>query len=342
MQALFATGEPLNPLEFREAPSPQLLDPTDAIIEPIAVAACDLDRSIVSGRSPFPGSFMLGHEFTGRIVGLGENTGNLALGDIVLASFQPSCGQCHHCGHAHSSVCASVPNGTMYGIGETGGSWNGALAERVRVPWAEFNLVKLPAELDPVVIASASDNIADGVRCIANALAQRPDASILIAGSGSIPLYALAYAKFMGVEQITVASRDAFVLNTANQLGAHCLSVEQWPKRFDDHDITVDCTNEIEGLSAVLKSTSPYGHCTSASIFFGRDIPVPMFNLNMRGITFSTGRVNSASAMHDVIGLLQRGFDPEVINPTYAAFSDCISAFSDEPFSRKLIIHSIS
>lgn len=337
MRALFTTGHKSNLLEWREVKRPRLTADNEALVRPLAVAACDLDRSIAFGRSPFPGEFMLGHEFTAEVVEVGDAVTGFRPGDKVLASFQPSCGTCRRCGKHFSSVCESVPNGSMYGIGETGGGWPGAYAEFFRVPWAEFNLRIIPDELDPVTLASASDNLADGLRCVEGPLARNPGASVLVAGSGSIPLYAIVCAQFLGAGEISLASSDAFALSVGEKLGVTCLPVESWPKRFKSHDITVDCANDIEGLSAMIKSTSPYGECTSASIHFGDPIPVPMFNMNMRGISFHTGRVNSASQLSHVLALIGQGLDPERIDPAYYPCEETIDALRSQPFSRKVI-----
>lgn len=340
MQALFYTGERSAPLHWHEVATPELVEPTDALVRPIAVAACDLDRHIVAGRSPFPGPFMLGHEFTGEIVALGEAVTGLDIGDRVLASFQPSCGECGPCSHQHSSVCGSVPNGTMYGIGAVGGDWQGALADLIRVPWATFNLAKVPSHIDLRAIASAADNLADGLRGVEQPLQQRPGTSVLVAGSGSIPLYAVLCAMFLGAEDVTLASDDEFALGVADAMGATCLPITTWPKRFRSHGISVDCTNDVAGLAAVIGSTSPYGICTSSSIFFGGGVTVPMFNMNMRGIAFHTGRVNSASNLDKVLALLAAGLNPEQVQPAYFAFEEVAEGLHQEPFSRKVIAYS--
>lgn len=338
MQALFVTGRRERLLEWREVQPPRMEAPSDAIVSPIAVAACDLDRAIAAGRSPFPGEFMLGHEFTAEVVEIGADVKNVKPGDVVLASFQPSCGICGRCGRGHSSVCEAVPNGGMYGIGETGGGWSGALTDLIRVPWADFNLAAIGEGVDPACVASASDNLADGLRCVEGPLQRRPGGSVLIAGTGSIPLYAVVCAQHLGAGAVTFASSDRFALETAARLGADCLPVESWPSRFKSHDVTVDCTNSVEALGTVIRSTEPYGECTSASIHFGDPIPVPMFNMNMRGISFHTGRVNSASQMSRVLDLVDEGLDPDKIDPAYYPFDAAIEALGTEPLSRKVIL----
>ncbi len=335
MQALYY----LKPgkLEWRDTAAPTVQKDSDAILRPIAVAACDLDRLITGQGSPFPGPFILGPEFCAEVVAVGREVCSLAPGDKVIASFQPSCGTCPSCHVGHSSVCRSVPITSMYGIGGTGGDWGGAMAALVRVPWAEFNLRKIPASLDPRVIASGSDNLADALRAVDKPLQDRPGSSVLVAGVGSIPLYALVAAKFLGAGTISFASNDPFALATADALGVDCLEVTQWPKRFASHDITFDCTNNVAGLSAVVKSTAPYGVMTIASIYFAATTPVPLSDMYMKGINMHTGRVNSASQLERVLELLVAGLDPAGIAPAYAPMAEAIDVFAETPRSQKLI-----
>jgi hypothetical protein len=55
----------------------------------------------------------------------------------------------------------------MYGLGPVAGlDGGGFMSEIVRVPYADAMLVTLPPGLDPVALASASDNVRDAWRCI--------------------------------------------------------------------------------------------------------------------------------------------------------------------------------
>jgi alcohol dehydrogenase len=324
-------------LEWRDVPAPRLAADTDALVRPTAVAACDLDRLIGRGNSPFPGPFALGHEFCGEVVAWGAEVTDLQTGDAVIASFQPSCGACEPCRRGHSSVCASVPTASMYGIGPSGGDWGGALTDLVRVPWANFNLRRIPPGVVAARIASGSDNLLDGLRAVDAPLAQRPGASVLIAGRGSIPLYAVLCARYLGAGRISFASGDAFALDVAERLGAECLSVEAWPKRFDGHDITFDCSNDPAGLAAVIRSTAPFGTCTSASIYFAAETPVPLRDMYMKGIHFHTGRVDSATQLDRLLELVGAGLDPDAIEPAVVAMRDAADALVAVPFSQKLI-----
>ena len=45
-----------------DAAEPVLDGPTAALVRPLAVATCDLDLAVLTGRYPLPGPYPLGHE----------------------------------------------------------------------------------------------------------------------------------------------------------------------------------------------------------------------------------------------------------------------------------------
>lgn len=322
MQALFYEGK--KQLVWREVSAPQIKEAGDALVEPVAVSMCDLDHNIVMGGSPFPGPFMLGHEFVGRVVTVGDGVRNLQPGDLVIASFQPSCGHCSSCAATHTSVCREVPNTSMYGIGAAGGDWQGAMSDLVRVPWAEFNLRVIPDELNLISLAPGSDNFADGLRCVEAPLKKFPGASVLIAGQGSIPLYALLCAKHLGAGRVVFASKDQTAIRTAEKLGAEVLHIDTWPKKLGAFQITVDCTNDVAGLQCLIRSTDLFGCLTSASIYFAPTTPIPMADMYMKGIELHTGRADSASLLDRVIELAAGGVDLDLIEPAYFPMADAV------------------
>ena len=335
MQALHYVGA--KKLEWRDIPEPQLEASNDAILKPIAVSMCDLDHGIVRGTSPFPGPFVLGHEFVATVSTVGEDVRTVAPGDVVLASFQPSCGTCPSCLAAKSSVCRDVPVTSMYGIGVTGGDWSGAMADLIRVPWADFNLRKVPISIQAQKLAPASDNLADALRCVEEPLKANPNASVLILGQGSISLYTVLCAKHLGASRTAYASPDRRSLEVATSIGAEAMPISSWPRKFGSFDITVDCTNEHSGLHAAIRSTAPFGYCTSVSIYFAPTTPVPLGDMYMKGIEFHTGRVNSANQLDRVIELVASGLDPDAIDPLYAPMDSAIDALLEGSVTQKLI-----
>jgi threonine dehydrogenase-like Zn-dependent dehydrogenase len=93
----------------------------------------------------------------------------------------------------------------------TGGDWGGALADLVRVPFADAMLVELPEGVSPTAVASASDNLPDAWRAVAPFLAESPGADVLVVGGWgrSIALYAVAIAQRWAPGGSTTSTRIA-------------------------------------------------------------------------------------------------------------------------------------
>lgn len=53
---------------WQEVPEPQRRYEREAIVRPLAVAACDLDLPMILGGTPFPLPIHLGHECVGEVV----------------------------------------------------------------------------------------------------------------------------------------------------------------------------------------------------------------------------------------------------------------------------------
>ena len=185
-----------------------------------------------------------------------------------------------------------------------GGEWGGFLSDLVRVPWADHMLVPLPQGLDPAAVASASDNIPDAWRTVGPPLEREPGAAVLIAGgagSGSIGLYAAAIARALGAERVTYVDADAGRRATAESFGAEAL--EPGPERLGPFAITVDASGDPAGLQLALSSTAPDGVCTSTAIYFGDPVPMPLFEMYLKIVTFETGRVHARPAIPAVLDL---------------------------------------
>ncbi len=153
-------------------------------MRPIAASNCDLDTAIVRGDAPLPGPFAIGHEFVAEILEVGDEVASFAHGDVVIVPWKISCGTCAACLRGVTAGCTAVPPLAMFGL-PIGGAWGSALADAVRVPFAEQMLVALPQAASPIVLASASDNLPDAWRCVAPYLSQQPGADVLILGGGT-------------------------------------------------------------------------------------------------------------------------------------------------------------
>jgi threonine dehydrogenase-like Zn-dependent dehydrogenase len=304
----------------------------------LAVATCDLDQPMIFGQTPFRFPIHLGHECVAEVV---EGPEGFAPGDRVVIPFQISCGTCERCRRGPTGSCATVPPLSMYGFGALGGEWGGMLSDLTLVPYAHAMLVALPEGVDPAVVASAADNMPDGWRTVAPALAEYPAADVLVVGGGgarSIPLYAVDAALALGAASVTYVDTDAGRLAVAQQLGAQV--VEGKPERsLGAFPVTVDGTATPDGLVDTLRLTDWGGRCTSIGQL-EPESPLPLFELYTRGVHLHIGRAMARPAIPPILALVAAGrLRPQLVTSATVAWEDAPEALL-EP-ATKLVLSRI-
>lgn len=313
-------------LEWREADEPRMEGDREAIVRPVAVATCDLDRGLIAGVVPTQEPFAFGHEGIAEVVEVGDAVEQLEPGELVSVPFQISCGECGRCRRGQSGNCDSVPRLSMYGL-PLGPDYGGFLSDAVRVPFADAMLVPVPEDVDPKAIASLSDNLPDAWRTVGPQLDAEPGATVLIcAGAGSIPLYATAFAVALGAERVDFAGGSPEDRELAERLGANLVD-EQFPERLGPYPITVNGSFDHAGLHCALRSTDADGICTSIGIYYEAETPVPLLEMYTKGIWFHTGRVHAREAMPRILELVQAGkVQPELVTRETASWDDAAEA----------------
>jgi len=319
---------------------PQLAGDEEALVRPIAVATCDLDVAVLRGRFPAPGApYPFGHEGVGEVLTTGSAVTSVEPGDIVVIPFQISCGRCGPCQRGRTGNCASHPRMSMYGLGSMGGhSWGGFLADVVAVPHADAMLVRVPSGIDPVMIASGSDNLPDAWRTVAPHLADDPGAEVLVVGGdpgpNSIGLYAAGIARALKACRVAYLDDSPARLAIAGDLGAECIEGPP-PRKAGAFGITVDASGTEAGLRCAVNSTAFDGVCTSASVYLD-DPSLPLLAMYSRCCTFHIGRAHARPAIGKVLTLVASGFDPQVVTSAVVPWDDAESALADPPM--KLVI----
>ena len=324
-------------LEWLEVADPQIQEPRDAIVRPLAVAKCDIDQRILSGEVPIPGPIAFGHECVAEVVETADEVG-LTAGQHVVVPFQISCGECDRCRHGLTANCLSVPDRSMYGFGAFSNDWGGMLCDLQRVPFADHMLVPLPEEIAPANVASVADNIPDAWRTIAPALEAHPGADVLIVGGGahSIALYAVDIALALGAAGVTYIDSDEKRLRVAETLGAEIVDGDP-PYRHGSYPVTVDASWDHAGLACALRSVEPGGTCTSVGIYFEPLTPIPLLEMYGACMYFHTGRAQVRPAIPPILALVAEGrLRPEVVTSNVVSWDDASDALLES--ERKLII----
>ncbi len=326
-------------LEWREVDAPRLEEDHQALVRPIVAATCDLDTSLVRGQVPVEAPFAFGHEAVAEVLEVGDEVDRVRPGDIVSVPFQLSCGSCPQCAGGRTAHCGVLPPMSMYGLEPfSGKDWGGFLSDVVLVPFADHMLTALPGDLEPKVAASLSDNISDGWRTVAPPLAERPGADVLVvAGANSVSLFATAIALALGASEVHFIGGREREREIAKRLGAGVID-GPFPKRVGSYPITVCGTSNQEAIECAIRSTGPDGVCTNMGIFFGGDaVPVPMFEMYMRGIHFCTGRVHARAVLPQALELIRDGrLDPGMMTSREIHWDQAAEGLAD--FDAKTVI----
>jgi alcohol dehydrogenase len=326
-------------VRWHDTAIPPLPGPAGAVVSPIAMATCDLDRPLALGSAPFPLPLHLGHECVAEVLTVGESVTRVTPGDRVVVPFQISCGECTACRHGLTGNCRAVPPISMYGFGVAGGAWGGAFSEQLAVSYADAMLVPLPAGVDPVTVASAGDTLSDAYRHIAPNLdlirGQPDEPRIIILGaidqrsqfSGSVPLYAGQIAQALIPEASTlIFDARPWVRQHAARLG-----LEAYPPnnlRGLTAPLVLDSSAHPRGLVLALRSTSPDGLCSCAGSLHARST-IPSALMFGRNVTVSVARSHVRTAIAAVLELVAAGrIHPEAVTTTVGAFRDAASVIS--------------
>jgi alcohol dehydrogenase len=336
MQALVYVGA--KKLEWHEEKDPVVEGPLEAIVSPLAAAACDLDASIVGGKSPFPAPQALGHECVARVLQIGDAVQQVNVGDTVVVPFQISCGNCRACRVGFTGNCASVGPFSTYGFGLRGTPFGGVFADLVRVPYADAMLVRVPAKVDPVAIASLSDNISDGWRAVAPVLGANPECKVLVIGGSngcrSIGLYAVACAVALGAQRVDYVDTDTDRLQRAATVGANAIEGPPQAKR-GAYGLTIDASGTEQGLRCALKSLEFEGACYSLSIFWENKTPVPLLDMYDTGVSFHTGRSHARPSIPPILELVEQGrLHPELITSKTVPWTDLPDALIEGDYTK--------
>ena len=290
--------------EWVDAPTPTLEGPMAALVRPTAVTTCALDIAVMLGLAGSKKPFALGHEFMGTVIDVGEGVTSLSVGDRVITAFEISCGTCGRCRSGLTANCESVPKNSMFGLGPwSGADYGGALADVVRIPFADAMCVAVPADTPPAA-ASLGDNTTDGWRAVGPFIDPLDPVPVLVVGNGAIGIAAVAVACALG-SHTTYLATDPADKAVAETFGAEVLDVSSIPKKAKQkYGITVSSGGDPAALNCAVRSTDHGGVCTDTGIFFEPSTPMPLLAMYDAGITFRTGRAHIRTDLPAVLELV--------------------------------------
>ncbi len=190
------------------------VEPDSVVVEVKAAGICGTDIHISHDRSVYNPPVVLGHEYAGVVVEIGNNVEGFNIGDHVTSPATVPCGECSMCWTGHQNRCTS-DNKLILGVSKA----DGAFAKFMRVP------AKIAHKI-PTKVAFEDAALSEPTACVVHAVAERVGVDVgdvvVFLGPGPMGLLGLQIAKAQGAEHviITGTSADKERLQLAKKLGA--------------------------------------------------------------------------------------------------------------------------
>lgn len=191
-----------------EVPTP---GPNDLLIKIRKTAICGTDIHIYQwdewSQNTIPVPMIVGHEYVGEVVGMGQEVRGFDLGDRVSGEGHITCGHCRNCRAGRRHLCRNT-----VGVGV---DRQGAFAEFLVIP--AFNAFKIPDNISDE-LASIFDPFGNAVHTALSFNLTGED--VLITGAGPIGIMAAAVAKHVGARHVVITDINEYRLQLAENMGA--------------------------------------------------------------------------------------------------------------------------
>ncbi|MBY4036915.1 glutathione-independent formaldehyde dehydrogenase [Rhodococcus fascians] len=234
-------------VSVKDVPDARIERSTDVLVRITATNICGSDLHMYEGRTDFETGRWFGHENLGEVIEVGDGVDKVQVGERVVLPFNVACGHCKNCERGLTNYCLTAQPvdgwaGAAYGFADMG-PWAGGQAELLRVPWGDFNCLRLgedsvDKENDYVMLA---DIFPTGYHATEMA-GVKPGDQTVIYGSGPVGLMAALSATIRGASKVMVVDRHPDRLRLAESIGA----------------IPID-DSKVDPVEAVLEQTKGLG-----------------------------------------------------------------------------------
>jgi threonine 3-dehydrogenase len=252
-------------VEIIDAPEPEVR-PGHVKIRLEAASVCGTDLHIYSwdpwSASRIKPPRIIGHEFCGTIVEVGEGVSDRSVGDFVASESHIVCGHCIQCRNGQGHVCV---NTQILGVDVDGG-----FAPYVVIP--KDNARPTDRSI-PKEIAAFQDALGNGVHTAMAGPVK--DQTILITGMGPIGLFAATVCKALGAAKVVGTEISPYRTELAREVGVdavldprassfECALQELAPAGFD---ATLEMSGHPSQLDVAVRFTRPGGRISMLGVF---------------------------------------------------------------------------
>ncbi|MGH7646104.1 MAG: L-threonine 3-dehydrogenase [Gemmatimonadales bacterium] len=282
MQAI-VKDRPAPGLKVASVPKP-VPGPGDVLIAVRHAGVCGTDLHIADwdpwaqGRIKPP--VIVGHEFAGEIVAVGDGVAELKPGQLVTAEGHIVCGHCLQCRTGNGHICR---NTRIIGVDR-----DGAFAEYIAMPAGNV----LPLDGIPTEIGAIMDPMGNAFHTVLTA--NIPGSTVFVVGCGPIGCFAVGIARAAGAARVIASDINPKRLALAAGMGAHVTLNAATTDvvravRDETGDEGADVVCEMSGVPAALRqalaAVRPGGRVQLLGLPTG-DVPLDLANdVIFKGLT---------------------------------------------------------
>lgn len=290
-----------------------------------AAGVCHSDLHVRDGSLPEPMPIVLGHEGAGIIAEVGPGVTGFEVGDRVVLTWVPSCGQCYFCQRGQTHLCTTAGAMGVQGTLRDGtsrmhlGDKNlhhflavSCFSEYVVVP--QEGAAKIPADVPTEVAAVLGCAVLTGVGAVERTAGVRPGESVAVIGCGGVGLNVIQAASLSGAYPIIAIDINPEKLKLAQSFGAsHTINSREQEALREVRRITqlgVDWAFEVLGNPRTIEQAWSLIRAGGTAVVVGlaprtSTITLPAFEFiiekSIRGCFYGSSRFHA-----DVPALLKR------------------------------------
>ncbi|MDJ1433225.1 alcohol dehydrogenase catalytic domain-containing protein [Halostagnicola sp. A-GB9-2] len=249
MKAIVHTGPRSIEIREREKAVP---DDGEVLVRVHSAGLCGSDAHAYKyedGYEWIPIPRIMGHEYSGEVVAVGDNVTDFAVGDSVVEEPIHDCGSCFQCKNGQPNVCQNFEI--------TGMHKDGAYTEFTTVKPRDLH--KIPENV-PLGQASITEPLSIATRAVFDQSNVTPGDTVLVEGPGPIGVLVAAVADAMGADVIVsgLGKDTEYRLPLVERLGIETVDIQT-----SDLSETVDERTDEIGFDVVFDTT---GHQSGVEI----------------------------------------------------------------------------
>lgn len=269
----FAATRPITVTEL------ELDDPgaTEVRVRVECAGICHSDLSVVTGDRPRPTPMLLGHEASGIVEIVGDAVSEVAVGDRVVITFLPRCGECAGCATGGRLPCergsAANESGRLlsggrrlhrgdeevfHHLGVSGFATHAVVDER--------SVVRVDPDVPAEIASLLGCAVLTGGGAVLNAQFRVPEKPVIIVGLGGVGMAALLVARALGHPTIGVDSTPEKLLRAA-ELGAVETYTPQdaLEEQVQEH-LVIEAAGNARAFETAVDLTAPGGQTVTVGL----------------------------------------------------------------------------